>query len=173
MLQIKAIIVSFVKFDKRRAACRNLTDPNRRVLTLAWCRQCFCHLVVVRFFVLIKMNKFRFFLHRNLETVAADLDLAEMKKLRFSLGEMRMDGIWSESFRGIEQGKCYGDECRWRWFGHVQWWCWSKVLRVERAGTRLRGRANRKFMDVVKNDMYDGRMWMQRMNGGRWKQVKN
>ena len=65
----------------------------------------------------------------GLETVAltkrqeAELEVAELKMLRFSLGVTRMDRIRNENIRGTAQGGQSGDkvrERRLRWFGHVQ-----------------------------------------------------
>ncbi|KAF7660222.1 hypothetical protein LDENG_00286240, partial [Lucifuga dentata] len=65
----------------------------------------------------------------GLETVAlrkrqeAELEVAETKMLRFSLGVTRMDRIRNEYIRGTAHVRCFGDkvrEARLRWFGHVQ-----------------------------------------------------
>ncbi|CAF88817.1 unnamed protein product [Tetraodon nigroviridis] len=52
-----------------------------------------------------------------------ELEVAEMKMLRFSLGVTRMDEIKKEYIRGTAHVRCFGDkvrETRLRWFGHVQ-----------------------------------------------------
>ncbi|KAI5086583.1 butyrophilin-like protein 3 [Silurus meridionalis] len=65
----------------------------------------------------------------GLETVAlskrqeVELEVAELKMLRFSLGVTRMDKIRNEFIRGTAHVACFGDkvrEARLRWFGHVQ-----------------------------------------------------
>lgn len=53
----------------------------------------------------------------------AELEVAELEMLRFSLGEMRMDRIRNEHFRGTAQVGEFRDkvrEARLRWFGHMQ-----------------------------------------------------
>ena len=65
----------------------------------------------------------------NLETVLltkkqeAELAVAELKMLRFSLGVTRIDKIKNEFIRGTAQVRQIGDkvrEARLRWYGHVQ-----------------------------------------------------
>ena len=102
----------------------------------------------------------------GLETVAlgkrqeAELEVAEMKMLRFSLGVTRMDRIRNEHVRGTAHVRRFGDkvrEARLRWFGHVQRrdseYIGNRMLRLELPGKRPRGRPKRRFMDVVKEDM--------------------
>ncbi|KAK2891510.1 hypothetical protein Q8A73_017175 [Channa argus] len=102
----------------------------------------------------------------GLETVAlkkrqeAELEVAELKMLRFSLGVTRMDRIRNEDIRGTAHIRCFGDkvrEARLRWFGHVQRrnceYIGRRMLRLELPGRRSRGRPKRRFMDVVREDM--------------------
>ncbi|KAK2913101.1 hypothetical protein Q8A73_007214 [Channa argus] len=102
----------------------------------------------------------------GLETVAlkkrqeAELEVAELKMLRFSLGVTRMDRIRNEDIRGTAHVRCFGDkvrEARLRWFGHVQRrnceYIGRRMLRLELPGRRSRGRPKRRFMDVVREDM--------------------
>ncbi|KAK3545348.1 hypothetical protein QTP70_004069 [Hemibagrus guttatus] len=65
----------------------------------------------------------------GLETVSlrkrqeSELEVAELKMLRFSLGVTRLDRIRNEYIRGTAHVGCLGDkvrEDRLRWFGHVQ-----------------------------------------------------
>ena len=48
-------------------------------------------------------------------------------------------------------------ERRLRWYGHVmrenQEYVGRKVMKIESAGKRKRGKAKRRFLDVVKEDM--------------------
>ena len=90
----------------------------------------------------------------------AEMEVAELKMLRFSLGVTRMDKIRNEYIRGTAQVGKFGEktrEARLRWYGHlrrkddgyiVRW-----MLRMELPGKRKRGRPKRRFMDVVKEDM--------------------
>ena len=64
----------------------------------------------------------------GLETVAltkrqeAELEMAELKMLRFSLGATRIDKIRNEYIRATAQVGRFGEkvrEARLRWFGHV------------------------------------------------------
>ncbi|KAK3552128.1 hypothetical protein QTP86_001363 [Hemibagrus guttatus] len=65
----------------------------------------------------------------GLETVSlrkrqeSELEVAELKMLRFSLGVTRLDRIRNEYIRGTAHVGRLGDkvrEARLRWFGHVQ-----------------------------------------------------
>ncbi|PME06485.1 hypothetical protein A8A06_13560 [Escherichia coli] len=80
--------------------------------------------------------------------------------LRFSLGVTRMDRIRNEYIRGTAHVEKFGDkvrEARLRWFGHVQrrdsGYIGQRMLKMELPGRRRRGRPQRRFMDVVKEDM--------------------
>ncbi|XP_061627969.1 uncharacterized protein LOC133477364, partial [Phyllopteryx taeniolatus] len=102
----------------------------------------------------------------GLETVAlkrkqeAELEVAEMKMLRFALGVTRLDKIRNELIRGTAKVRCFGDkvrESRLQWFGHVQRreseYIGRRMMRMELPGKRARGRPKRRLMDVVREDM--------------------
>ena len=102
----------------------------------------------------------------GLETVAltkrqeAEMEVAELKMLRFSLGVTRMDKIRNEYIRGTAQVGMFGEktrEARLRWYGHLRrkddGYIGRRMLRMELPGKRKRGRPKRRFMDVVKEDM--------------------
>ncbi|XP_062865903.1 uncharacterized protein LOC134328668 [Trichomycterus rosablanca] len=102
----------------------------------------------------------------GLETVALtkrqekELEVAEMKMLRFSLGVTRMDKVRNEIIRGTAQVKQLGDkvrEARLRWFGHVQRrdseYIGRRMLDMQLPGKRQRGRPKRRYMDAVREDM--------------------
>ena len=102
----------------------------------------------------------------GLETVAltkrqeAEMEVAELKMLRFSLGVTRMDKIRNEYVRGTAQVGKFGErtrEARLRWYGHLRrkddGYIGRRMLRMELPGKRKRGRPKRRFMDVVKEDM--------------------
>ena len=102
----------------------------------------------------------------GLETLAigrrqeAELEVAELKMLRFSLGVTRMDRIRNEVIRGTTQtGRLGGKarEARLRWFGHAQRRdsgdIGRRMLEMELPGRRRRGRPKRRYMDAVKEDM--------------------
>lgn len=102
----------------------------------------------------------------GLETLAigrrqeAELEVAELKMLRFSLGVSRMDRIRNEVIRGTTQTGRFGEkarEARLRWFGHVQRrdspYIGRRMLEMELPGRRQRGRPKRRFMDTVREDM--------------------
>lgn len=89
-----------------------------------------------------------------------ELEVAELKMLRFSLGVTRMDRIRNEHIRGTAQVGQFVDkvrEARLRWFGRMQrrdaGYVGRRVLRMEPPGRRRRGRPKRRFMDVVMEDM--------------------
>ena len=102
----------------------------------------------------------------GLETVAltkrqeAEMEVAELKMLRFSLGVTRLDKIRNEYIRGTAQVGKFGEktrEARVRWYGHLRrkddGYIGRWMLRMELPGKRKRGRSKRRFMDVVKEDM--------------------
>ena len=99
----------------------------------------------------------------SLQTVAlrkiqkAELEAAETKMLRFSLGVTRIDRIRNEYIRWTAHVSCFGDKARkaiLRWFGHVQRRdIGRRMLRLELPGRRPKGRPKRRFMEVVKEDM--------------------
>ena len=102
----------------------------------------------------------------GLETVAlrkrqeTELEVAELKMLRFSLGVTRMDRIRNEHIRGTTHVGDLGSkvrEARLRWFGHVhrreREYIGKRMLSLELPGRRPRGRPKRRYMDVVREDM--------------------
>ena len=102
----------------------------------------------------------------GLETVAlikreeAEMEVAELKMLRLSIGVTRMDKIRNEYIRGTAQVGRFGEktrESRLRWYGHVlrkdDGYIGRRMLRMELPGKRKRGRPKGRFMDVVKEDM--------------------
>ncbi|KAK3574755.1 hypothetical protein QTP86_017515 [Hemibagrus guttatus] len=102
----------------------------------------------------------------GLETVSlrkrqeSELEVAELKMLRFSLGVTRLDRIRNEYIRGTAHVGRLGDkvrEARLRWFGHVQRreseYIGRRMLDMELPGRRQRGRPKRRYMDVINEDM--------------------
>ena len=102
----------------------------------------------------------------RLETVAltkrqeAEMEVAELKMLQFSLGVTRMHKIRNEYIRGTAQVGRFREktrEARLKWYGHVlrkdDGYIGRRMLRMELPGKRKRGRPKRRFMDVVKEDM--------------------
>ncbi|KAF7704300.1 hypothetical protein HF521_021372 [Silurus meridionalis] len=101
----------------------------------------------------------------GLETVAlskrqeVELEVAELKMLRFSLGVMKIERITKEFIRGTVHVGRFGDEVE---GGEIEMilTCAEKrhigrrMLRMELPGSRKRGRPRRRFMDVVKEDMH-------------------
>ncbi|KAK3538419.1 hypothetical protein QTP86_001765 [Hemibagrus guttatus] len=92
----------------------------------------------------------------GLETVSlrkrqeSELEVAELKMLRFSLGVTRLDRIRDEYIRGTAHVGRLGDkvrEARLRWFGHVQRreseYIGRRMLDMELPGRRQRGRPKR------------------------------
>ena len=102
----------------------------------------------------------------GLETVAVtkkqvkEMEVAEMKMLRFAMGVTRKDKIRNEHIRStvkVEQLGMKMREVRLRWYGHVmrrdQEYVGRKMMEMELPGKRRRGRPKRRFLDVVKEDM--------------------
>ena len=89
-----------------------------------------------------------------------DMEVAEMRMLRWSLGWTRKDKVRNEKVRrmtGVEELSVKTKEGRLRWFGHVKrrdvGYVGRQVLELEIDGRRKRGRPKRKWMDLVKADM--------------------
>ena len=102
----------------------------------------------------------------GLETVAVtkkqveEMEVAEMKMLRFAMGVTRRDKIRNEYIRGrvkIERLGMKMREGRLRWYGHVmrkdQEYVGRKMMEMELSGKRKSERPKRRFLDVVKEDM--------------------
>ncbi|KAK3534319.1 hypothetical protein QTP86_014230, partial [Hemibagrus guttatus] len=90
----------------------------------------------------------------------SELEVAELKMLRFSLGVTRLDRIRNEYIRGTAHVGRLGDkvrEARLRWFGHVQRreseYIGRRMLDMELPGRRQRGRPKRRYMDGINEDM--------------------
>ena len=102
----------------------------------------------------------------GLETVAVtrkqmeEMEVAEMKMLRFAMGVTRKDKIRNEYIWGTVKVEKLGmkmREGRLRWYGHVmrrdQEYVGRKMMEMELLGKRKRGRPKRRFLDVVKENM--------------------
>ena len=102
----------------------------------------------------------------RLETVAVtkkqmeEMEVAEMKMLRFAMGVPKKDKIRNEYIRGTVKVERLGikmREGRLRRYGHVmrrdQEYVGRKMMEMELPGKRKRGRPKRRFLDVVKEDM--------------------
>ena len=101
----------------------------------------------------------------GLETVAVtkkqveEMEVTEMKMLRFTMRVTRKDKIRNEHIRSTVKVERLGmkmREGRLRWYGHVmrrgQEYI-KKMMEMELPGKRRRGRSKRRFLDVVKEDM--------------------
>ena len=102
----------------------------------------------------------------GLETVAVtkkqveEMEVAEMKMLRFAMGVTRKDKIRNEYIRStdkVERLEMKMREVRLRWYGHVmrrdQEYVGRRAIEMELPENRRRGRPKRRFLDVVKKDM--------------------
>ena len=102
----------------------------------------------------------------GLETVAlskrqeAELEVAQLKMLRFALGVTRLDRIRNDLIRGTAHVRKLEDkvrEARLRWYGHVQRreeeYIGKRMLKMDLPGRRRRGRPKRTYIGVVKEDM--------------------
>ena len=102
----------------------------------------------------------------GLETVAVtkklmeEMEVAEMKMLRFAMKVTKKDKIRNEHIRSTVKVERLGmkmREGRLRWYGHVmkkdQEYVGRKMMEMELPGKRKRGRPKRRFLDVVKEDM--------------------
>ena len=89
-----------------------------------------------------------------------EMEVAEIKMLRFAMGETRKDKFRDWYIRGtikVEQLGMKMREGRLRWYGRVtkrdQEYVRRKVMEMKLPGKRKRGRQKRRFLDVVKEDM--------------------
>ena len=102
----------------------------------------------------------------GLETVAVtkkqveEMEVAEIKMMRFAMGVTRKDKIRNEHIRSIVKVERLGirmREGRLRWYGHVmrrdQEYVGRKMMEMELPEKKRRGRPKRRFLDVVKEDM--------------------
>ena len=102
----------------------------------------------------------------ELETVGVtkkqvkEMEVAEMKILRFAMGLTRKDKIRNEYITSTVKVERLGmkmREGRLRWYGHVirrdQNYVGRKMREMELPGKRRRGRPKRIFANVVKKDM--------------------
>ena len=102
----------------------------------------------------------------GLETVAVtkkqveEMEVAEMKMLRFAMRVTRKDKIRNEHIRSTVKVERLGmkmREGRLRWYGHAmrrdQEYVEIKMIEMELPGKRKRGRPKRRFLDVMKEDM--------------------
>ncbi|KAK3536535.1 hypothetical protein QTP86_013862 [Hemibagrus guttatus] len=98
--------------------------------------------------------------YRTVVRQESELEVAELKMLRFSLGVTRLDRIRNEYIRGTAHFGRLGDKvrkARLRWFGHVQKrdseYIGRRMLDMELPGRRQRGRPKRRYMDGINEDM--------------------
>ena len=102
----------------------------------------------------------------GIETIAVtkkqveEMEVAEMKMLRFAIGVTRKDKIRKKYIRSTVKVERLGmkmSEGRLRWYGHVmkrdQEYIGRKMMDMELPGKRKRGRPKRRFLDVAKEDM--------------------
>ena len=102
----------------------------------------------------------------GLETVAVtkkqvkEMEVAEMKMLRFAMGVTKKDKIRNKYIRGTIKVERLGMKMReggLRWYGHVmrkdQEYVGRRVMEMELPGKRKRGRPKRRFLDIMKEDM--------------------
>ena len=89
-----------------------------------------------------------------------EMEVAEMKMLRFAMGVTRKDKIRNEYIRSTVKVERLGmkmREGRLRWYRHVmkrdQKYVGRKMMEMELPGKRKRGRPKRRFLDIVKEDM--------------------
>ena len=102
----------------------------------------------------------------GLETVAVtkkqveEIEIAEMKLLRFAMGVTKKDKIGNGYIRSTVKVERLGmkmREGRLRWYGHVmrrdQEYVGRRMMEMEFPGKRKRGKPKKRFLDVVKEDM--------------------
>ena len=89
-----------------------------------------------------------------------EMEVAEIKMLRFAMGVTRKDKIRNDYIKSIVKVERLGmkmKEGRRRWYGHVmrrdQEHVGRKMMEMKLLGKRRRRRPKRRFLDVVKEDM--------------------
>ena len=85
------------------------------------------------------------------KTQEANLEVAEVKMLRFTLGVAKLDRIRNEYIRGTVHIRERVKEARLRWFGHMrrdQGYVSKRMTRLELPVKWPRGRPKRRYMDV-------------------------
>ena len=110
----------------------------------------------------------------GLETVAVtkkqveEMEITEMKMLRFAMGVTRKDKIRNEYIKStvkVEWSEMKMRKGRLRWYEHVmrrdQEYVGRRMMAMELPGKRKRGRPKRRFLDVVKEDM--GEVYVKEM----------
>ena len=89
-----------------------------------------------------------------------EMEVAEMKMLRFAMGVTRKDKIRNKFIRGTAKVERLGMKMRegkLRWYGHVmrryQEYVGRKIMEMELPGKRKRRTPKRRFLDLVKDDI--------------------
>ena len=89
-----------------------------------------------------------------------EMEVAKMKMLRFAMGVTRKNKIINDYIRGtgkVEQFEMKMRAGKLRWYGHVmrrdQEYVGRRVMEMELTGKRKRRRPERRFFDIVKEDM--------------------
>ena len=93
-----------------------------------------------------------------------EMEVAEMKMLRFAMGVTKKDKIRNDYIRSAVKAERLGlkvRESRLRCYGHVmrrdQKYVWRRVIEMELPGKRKKERSKRRFLDVF-----------ERIYGGSW-----
>ena len=88
------------------------------------------------------------------------LDVAEMRMLRWMSGVTKLDRIGNERIRGttnVGEISKKVQESRLKWYGHVlrreDDYVGKRVMAMEVAGKRRRGRPKRRWLDSIRNDL--------------------
>ena len=95
----------------------------------------------------------------GLETVAVtkkqveEMEVAEMKMLRFAMGVTRKDKIRNEYIRGTVKVEQLGMKVVWTCIRRGQEYVGRRVMEIWLPGKRKRGKPMRKFLYVVTEDM--------------------
>ena len=107
-----------------------------------------------------------------------ELEVAELRMLRFAMGVMRLDKIKNTHVRETVNVVWIGKkvrETRLRWYGHVlqrnveyvgKW-----VIGMDFPGKRRRGRPLRRYMDIVKEDLVVGATEKDTEDRTKWRRI--
>ena len=94
------------------------------------------------------------------ERQVGKMELAELKMVRWALGETTKDKIRNEYVRGTVKIAKLGDKLRnakLRWYGHLkrreEGYMGKRMMEMAVPGRRKRGRPRRRSMDLARDDM--------------------
>ena len=107
------------------------------------------------------------------------LDVAEMRMLRWTIGDTKLERIRIERIRGTKKvGEISKkvQESRLKWHGHVlrreDEYVGKRVMAMEVPGKRRRGRPKRRWLDSIGNDLSERQLSREdAQDRARWRRL--